>query len=425
MTSTKQPHRQRSMSDQERPVACNSGVVTCLGITFQNDEERRRYFMERLREKLQDPEFRKIEGFPIGSDEDILALSDPPYYTACPNPFIADFIKHYGKPHDPNKPYSREPFAVDVSEGKHDPIYKAHTYHTKVPPKAIEKFLRHYTRTGDVILDPYAGSGMSGVAGSLVGGRTVIQSDLAPAATHIAGGYAQPWDIPSFRRQAQGILEAAKSQSQLRFRAVEDGRSVGEIKYCVWSDVFVCDSCGESYTFAKAAVNLKEESILSKYHCPICGAIQAKSSANYARETIFDPYLQQTITWNKRQPFWIVYEKGGKRIKREMNEAEIHDASIPPLKAEASHFTIVPFMFRQGRWGCLYRAGYHYGMTHSHHFYTWRSLAVLDYIWNLIEESSAALRHHLRFWFLATAMKCSRLMAYNADGIGRVMKGNL
>ena len=67
-----------------------------------------KYFLEKLREKLKDPEFRKIEGFPIGSDEDILALSDPPYYTACPNPFIADFIKHYGKPYDPSKPYSRE-----------------------------------------------------------------------------------------------------------------------------------------------------------------------------------------------------------------------------------------------------------------------------------------------------------------------------
>jgi hypothetical protein len=60
--------------------------VECLGMTFPNDEARREYFLDKLREKLKDPEFRKIEGFPIGEDEDILALSDPPYYTACPNP---------------------------------------------------------------------------------------------------------------------------------------------------------------------------------------------------------------------------------------------------------------------------------------------------------------------------------------------------
>ena len=68
-----------------------SGPVECLGLYFGSDEARRTYFSEKLREKLKDPEFRKIEGFPVGSDEEILRLSDPPYYTACPNPFIEDF----------------------------------------------------------------------------------------------------------------------------------------------------------------------------------------------------------------------------------------------------------------------------------------------------------------------------------------------
>ena len=50
-------------------------------------------------------------------EDDILALSDPPYYTACPNPFLDDFIKYYGKPYDAvTGDYRREPFAADVSE---------------------------------------------------------------------------------------------------------------------------------------------------------------------------------------------------------------------------------------------------------------------------------------------------------------------
>ena len=114
------------------------------------DAERAQY-LERLREKLKDSEFRAIEGFPIGEDEDILALSDPPYYTACPNPFLAEIIERWqqeraalreelGLPDDSHdngngdRPvYHREPFAADVSEGKNDPIYNAHSYHTKVP----------------------------------------------------------------------------------------------------------------------------------------------------------------------------------------------------------------------------------------------------------------------------------------------------
>jgi hypothetical protein len=72
-------------SYQEELEANAKKPVECLGMTFENDEARRQYFLDKLREKLKDPEFRKIEGLPIGSDEDILALSDLPYYTACPN----------------------------------------------------------------------------------------------------------------------------------------------------------------------------------------------------------------------------------------------------------------------------------------------------------------------------------------------------
>ena len=91
------------------------GPVTCLGMEFENDEERRTYFTEQLKEKLKDPEFRKIEGFPLGKDEAILELSDPPYYTACPNPWIADFTTHWEN-EKTEKPsgyhYHREPFNI-------------------------------------------------------------------------------------------------------------------------------------------------------------------------------------------------------------------------------------------------------------------------------------------------------------------------
>src|ERR1019366_6382443 len=75
--------------------AASQQPVECLGMTFPSDEARRQFFLEKLKEKLKDPLFRKIEGFPIGDDEDILMLSDPPYYTACPNPFIGMFIQKY------------------------------------------------------------------------------------------------------------------------------------------------------------------------------------------------------------------------------------------------------------------------------------------------------------------------------------------
>src|ERR1035441_9775064 len=72
-------------------VAVNDGAIECLGINFPNDGARRAYFLEKLGEKKKDRDFRKIDGFPVGEDEDILFLSAPPYFTACPNPFVTTF----------------------------------------------------------------------------------------------------------------------------------------------------------------------------------------------------------------------------------------------------------------------------------------------------------------------------------------------
>ena len=154
-------------SYEEELEAQRRHPVECLGMTFKSDEARREHFLEKLKLKL--PELRQRSDFPIGEDEDILRLSDPPYYTACPNPFLAEFVECHGRPYDPAEPYHRKPFAVDVSEGKTDPLYKAHGYHTKVPHRAIVPSILHYTKPGDIVLDGFCGSGMTGVAAQWCG----------------------------------------------------------------------------------------------------------------------------------------------------------------------------------------------------------------------------------------------------------------
>ena len=67
--------------------------------------------------------------------------------------------------------YHREPYVSDVSEGKNDPIYNAHSYHTKVPYKAIVPFIEHYTNPGDFVFDGFCGTGMTGVAARSSGRR--------------------------------------------------------------------------------------------------------------------------------------------------------------------------------------------------------------------------------------------------------------
>ncbi len=68
--------------------------------------------------------------------------------------------KHFGNPYDPETDiYHREPFVADIREGKNDQIYNAHSYHTKVPPRAIIPYILHYTDPGDIVLDPFCATG--------------------------------------------------------------------------------------------------------------------------------------------------------------------------------------------------------------------------------------------------------------------------
>ncbi|MEO5366500.1 MAG: transposase [Magnetococcus sp. WYHC-3] len=235
--------------------AAPTGPVECLGQTFPSDQARREHFLGLLREKLKDPEFRRIEGFPVGTDEDILALSDPPYYTACPNPFLEKFVRHYGKPYDPEQPYHRTPFAVDVSEGKTDALYKAHSYHTKVPHLAIVPSILHYTEPGDIVLDGFCGSGMTGVAAQFCGAapnrycqdleatwqkeglgkpqwgaRRAILNDLSPAATFIAANYNLPFDVHAFARAGRKLLNEVEQELGWMYQTLHSGAGIQPAK---------------------------------------------------------------------------------------------------------------------------------------------------------------------------------------------------
>lgn len=285
-----------------------SGPVECLGQTFESDEARRAHYTELLREKLLDPEFRKIEGFPIGEDEDILNLSDPPYYTACPNPWIGDFIQAYGRPYDPKEKYHREPFAADVSEGKNHPIYSAHSYHTKVPHRAIMRYILHYTNPGDVVFDGFCGTGMTGVAAQLcgdekevrelgyrvdpdgtiyneegnafsrLGARRAVLNDLAPVAGLIAARY-NDFRVADFQHN-EIINKILSVKNPIRaFYEVKSPENQGELDYdfTVWSEFFTCPTCQHELSLFEFAVDPKSYEMKDEFICPNCSNLLTKN----------------------------------------------------------------------------------------------------------------------------------------------------
>jgi hypothetical protein len=101
-----------------------------------------------------------------------------------------------------------EPFSGAISAGKNTYVYDAHTYHTNVPPQGIAKLIEYYTDSGGDVLDPFYGSGMTGVAAG-EHGRKALLSDLSPAAVFIAKNLNEPVDAGAYMKAVRTLLDQA------------------------------------------------------------------------------------------------------------------------------------------------------------------------------------------------------------------------
>jgi len=369
--------------------------VTVFGLTFKNDEERRQYFREELRRRL--PELRAIEGFPIGEDDDIINLSDPPYYTACPNPWLNDFIKQW---EDEKKQLQlegkrkvnfevKEPYASDVSEGKNNPIYMAHAYHTKCPHPAIMRYIMHYTQPGDIVFDGFAGTGMTGVAcgkcsdakevseyhiEGIIGRRNCILGDLSPIASFITYNFNNPVDRKIFVNKANKIINEVKEEVSDLYKTKHFNNDFGVISYVIWSDYLVCPNCSGELSYWKESL---DENMKIKPHilCPHCGSVVTKSKETIAKETIITIDGKQASIPLKK-PALIRYSYKGKKFTK---EADVEDFKLIERLNEVYPKEYYPSseIIDGVKTKELIRAGY----TNVSLLYTRRNLIVFAKLW--------------------------------------------
>jgi DNA modification methylase len=404
------------MNDFFQNKATKSGHIECLGQTFPSEQARREHFLKQLAEKLKDQEFRKIEGFPKGTDEAILAMSDPPYYTACPNPFLEDFVRHYGKPYDPSVRYSREPQNIDVSVGKTDPLYKAHSYHTKVPHLAIVPSILHYTEPGDIVLDGFGGSGMTGVAAQWCelapatyrheleldwkkqgkpapkwGARRAVINDLSPAATFIGANYNIPIDVEVFAKAGKQLLKDLEDDIGWMYETIHtDGKTKGRIEYTVWSEVFTCPHCAGEVNFLDEALDEDTKRVRDDFPCPNCGAALTKKKLEKLFEGSVDPVSGKTLKTAKRVPSLIFYVAGGQKHAKKPDDFDRQIlANIAALNFPATFPTnrMMHAAEDQQKWGDKWRSG-SASFSHVHHLFLPRATQAIGKLWEKANEHS-------------------------------------
>src|SRR5271168_2739276 len=76
--------------------------------------------------------------------------------------------------------------AARQEEARH---YGVHPYFTRRPANVVRAYIERYSRAGDVVLDPFGGTGVTAIESFLLG-RSAIQNDLNPFANFIARNIA-------------------------------------------------------------------------------------------------------------------------------------------------------------------------------------------------------------------------------------------
>jgi hypothetical protein len=377
--------------------------LTVLGKTFASEEELREYFRNALRKKL--PDLKKMEGFPIGEDDDIINLSDPPYFTACPNPWLNDFIAEW---EEEKKELEKkglrktdfevmEPYAADVSEGKNNPIYMAHSYHTKVPHPAIMRYILHYTQPGDIVFDGFAGTGMTGVAASMCanpdsafkhsiekqmhevkwGKRNSICGDLSPYASLIASGYNSVINNKTYTNACEDVLNKLEKRFSWIYKTKLKNGQEAKIQYVLWSQLMECKSCNSQQTLWEPAEN---QTVFQLDSEPTCKKCQIKGSDNFSFvfKTYFDAINESPCKNKVYLPVLINYSFKGKRGFKipDKDDIELISKANSLLSEYKSQIPI--FKIDKGdKTNELLRDNY----NHVHQLFTSRNLIALVAIW--------------------------------------------
>lgn len=327
-----------------------------------------------------------------------------PPWSASPAEVEA-FVNQYGRPHDPTTDEYDDPgpFAFPVKAGKNSPIYNAHSYHTKVPPEGIVPYLEHYTRPGDLVLDPFCGSGMTGVA-SLMTGRHAILNDLSPAATHIAHSYTHPVDPATLRREFARVKDAVQGKFDWLYGTICERGHPATILYTIWSDLHRCKSCAAEIVLWDAAVNHETGDVLDEISCPACGK---------------GPWKRADLPFVRSDPVMTVLECPSCLPHRSEHRTTVNEmARISEIQALPipDPVPMVPFDQHREMW----RGGHRqHGIHSTRDFWTMRNLHGLARLHAEFERSPLKeLRPALRFLFTSVLPNSARTTRYRFHKAG-------
>lgn len=346
------------------------------------------------------------------------------YYSSGPNPNLRKFVEEHATPYDPETDdYNVPPFDQPITTTKATAIYNMHTYWSKKPHDAIQQYIRHYTKPGDLVLDPFCGSGGTALA-ALMEGRAAIAIDLSPAATFITKNYCTPVDVDELQRAFEELKAKVKPEMDWLYETRCDrcdGRAT--TAYTVYSQVFQCPKClSKSPLFICPEIDsITAAGKPKKIHiCPICFRSNHREeirseSQKFGHIPVLVSYLCQegckpqrgerrfNDTDEKKKDYFATYDLG-----------KLQEIDQNPIRF---WYPRIEFPKNFARWNSDLRL---LGFTQVEDLYTKRNLYALA---KYADEINSIENIDLRSLLSWSVFKCSKMMRFCDDSIGRITSG--
>jgi len=317
-------------------------------------------------------------------------------------------------------------FDHPIETTKATAIYGMHTYWSKKPHDAIQEYITHYTKPGDLVLDPFCGSGSTALA-ALIEGRAAVAIDLSPAATFITKNYCAPVDTNELARVFEELENRVKPQIDPLYETRCDScGGPAHTLYTVYSRVFQCPECGEEVVLFDCPVEAvdthgSQKEVRVCPHCLSRGKL-VKIGADCARLNAV--------------PVLVCYECDGdcrpRRRQRlhndpdEVKQRYFHQYDV--RKLQATEMEPIPYSFPTDRmmnlplgehkWGVLWREGVA-SYESVDQLFAHRSLIALSILLHSADEVlDPTLHDMIRFAFSGSILNASLLYRNREMGGG-------
>ena len=291
----------------------------------------------------------------------------------------------------------------------------------------------HYTKPGDIVLDCFCGTGMTGVAAQSCGidpntlfagkdknggYRKAILMDLSPTATFISHNYNAYIYTTKFFEYAESIIEKAEKElGWMNDTWDENGKKEGKINYIVWSRMYCCPQCGEKFSLWDATVSYDFSKgigkVCDKFNCPKCNASLSIKDLVTPKKPVFDNVLDKVINTVENVPVLINYDTPYGRKEKVPTDKDIvlsKKIEETAVSGDVPHGE-VPFMHethQRRNWAAI-------GMTHEHHLYTHKTLCCYSRLFQLAKTLPEEYRYRFDFLLTSCFNRTTKLVRYMAQ----------